>query len=129
MDIPAFGAVAAKPQVTYTPVKGAELDALRDLLNEKPIEMRITQLRDSSSNPSLFSPGTNRNDYNAYGVQAVDAQTHTRIAILVRADTDVSRRIGRVQPSDKLTVCGTAYHTSGVSGLSIVVDSFEILAG
>jgi hypothetical protein len=75
----------------------------------------------------VFAPGTDRNDYSAYGVVAVDAQTRTRIAIVIRADSDVSRRIGRVQVTDKLHVRGTACHTSGVSGLSIVVDSFDVL--
>lgn len=124
---PAFGTLAAKPSVEYTAVNAAELDALRETLNQKLISLSITQLRDSSANPSVFAPGTDRRDYSAYGVQAVDAQTRTRIAIVVRSDTDVSRRMGRVQPSDKLAVRGTAYHTSGASGLSIVVDSFEIL--
>ncbi len=129
LHTPVFGTVTTKEQVTYTAVKGTELDALRDSLNEKPIELDIIQMRDSSSNPSLFAPGMNRNDYSAYGVQAADAQTRTRIAVLVRADTDVSRRISRVQTSDKLHVRGTAYHTSGQSGLSIVIDSFEMLGG
>jgi len=126
---PTFGTLAVKPTVEYTAVNAAELDALRETLNQKLISLSVTQLRDSSANPSVFAPSTDLRDYSAYGVQAVDAQTRTRIAILVRSDTDVSRRMGRVQPSDKLTVRGTAYHTSGTSGLSIVVDSFEILEG
>ena len=93
----------------------------------KPISVSVTQLRDSSANPSVFAPGTDRKNYSAYGVMAVDTQTRTRLAIVVRADTDVSRRMGRMQASDKLKVRGTAYHTSGASGLSIVVDSFELL--
>jgi hypothetical protein len=122
-----FGTVKPKAEVTYTKVLAAELDELRESLNQKPIELDITQLRDSSTNPSVFAPGTDRQDYNAYGVVGVDAQTRTRLAIVVRADTDVSRRIGRVQTTDKLHVRGTAHHTSGASGLSIVVDSFEVL--
>jgi hypothetical protein len=125
----AFGSLEPKVEVTYTPVEAAELDALRDSLHQKPIEIDITQLRDSSANPSLYAPGTDRKDYSAYGVVALDAQTRTRLAIVVRADTDVSRRIGRVQSTDKLHVRGTAYHTSGASGLSIVVDSFDVLGG
>jgi hypothetical protein len=127
LEVPAFATVAAKAAVTYTPVNAAELDALRETLNQKPIELDITQLRDSSANPSVYAPGTDRKDYSAYGVQAVDAQTRQRIAIVVRADTDVSRKIGRAQASDKLKVRGTAYHTSGASGLTIVVDSFDLL--
>ena len=122
-----FGPLKPKTEVAYTQVLAAELDTLRESLNQKPIELDITQLRDSSANPSLFAPGTDRKDFSAFGVVAVDAQTRTRIAIVIRADTDVSRRIGRVQVTDKLHVRGTAYHTSGASGLSIVVDSFDVL--
>ncbi len=121
-----FGSLQAKVEKTYTPINAAELDALRETLHEKPISLSITQLRDSSANPSVYAPGTDRKDYSAYGVATVDAPTRTRIAIVVRADTDVSRKMGRVQASDKLNVRGTAYHTSGASGLSIVVDSFEV---
>jgi len=122
-----FGTVQAKPEVTYTPVNAAELDQLRESLNQKPISLSITQLRDSSANPSVYAPGTDRKDYSAYGVAAVDAQTRTRLAIVIREDTDVSKRIRRVQATDKLLVRGTAYTTSGQSGLSIVVDAFELL--
>jgi hypothetical protein len=122
-----FGSLQAKVEKTYTPINAAELDALRETLHEKPISLSITQLRDSSTNPSVFAPGTDRKDYSAYGVATVDAPTRTRIAIVVRADTDVSRRMSRVQASDKLNVRGTAYHTSGQSGLSILVDSFDLL--
>jgi hypothetical protein len=121
-----FGPLQAKVEKTYTPINAAELDALRETLHEKPISLSITQLRDSSTNPSVYAPGTDRKDYSAYGVATVDAPTRTRIAIVVRADTDVSRRMGRVQASDKLNVRGTAYHTSGQGGLSILVDSFDL---
>jgi hypothetical protein len=125
----AFGTAMTKAEVSYAKVAAAELDAQRESLNQKPIELDISQLRDSSSNPSVFAPGTDRKDFGAYGVAAVDAPTRTRLAIVIRADTDVSRRIARVQPTDKLRVRGTAHHTSGASGLSIVVDAFEVLGG
>ena len=126
LEAPLFGTLTAKTAVEYTPINAAELDAQRDSLDGKPVTLTITQLRDSSSNPSVFAPGTDKKDYSAYGVVAVDAPTRTRLAIVVRADTDVSRRMGRVQASDKLNVRGTAYHTSGQSGLTILVDSFDI---
>ena len=122
-----FAAARSKVEIAYSPIKAAELDALRESLDQKPVELDITQLRDSSTNPSVFAPGTDRKDFSAYGVVAVESQTRTRLAIVVRSDTEVSRRIGRVQASDKLHVRGTAYHTSGASGLSIVVDSFDVL--
>jgi hypothetical protein len=125
LEVPVFTAAPAKPAVDYLPVNAAELDALRETLDLKPIALAVTQLRDSSANPAVFAPGTDRKNWNAYGVATVDASTRTRIAIVVRMDTDLSRRIGRVAASDKLLVRGTAHHTSGQSGLSIVVDAFE----
>ena len=122
-----FGMVQAKEQITYMPVKGSELDALRDSLNLKAIELDLTELRDSSTNPAVFAPGTSKTDYSAFSVTIVDAQTRTRVAMVIRDDTDVSRRMGKVRSTDRLRVRGTAYHTSGASGLSIVVDSFEVL--
>jgi hypothetical protein len=103
------------------------LDQLRESLNQRPIELNVTQLRDSSTNPSVFAPGTDRNDYSAYGVVTVEAQTRTRLAIVIREDTDVSKRIRRVQATDTLHIRGTAYTTSGASGLSIVVDAFDLV--
>jgi parallel beta helix pectate lyase-like protein len=123
----AFAAPQVKVEKTYSPLDAAQLDALRPTLNEKPVSLGVTELRDSSSNPSVYAPGTDRRDYSAFGVTAVDSTTRTRIALVVRADTDVSRRIGRVQTTDKLDVRGTAYHTSGESGLTILVDSFDLI--
>ena len=127
LEAPEFGTLTTKAAVQYTAINAAELDAQRESLNGKPVTLAITELRDSSSNPSVFAPGTDKKDYSAYGVVAVDAPTRTRLAIVVRADTDVSRRMGRVQAKDKLNVRGTAYHTSGQSGLTILVDSFDML--
>ena len=110
--------------VKVAPLRGRlrrpELDGLRASLNQQPVELSVTQLRDSSSNPSVFAPGTDKKDYSAYGVVAVDAQTRTRLSIVVRDDTDVSKRMRRAQASDKLLVRGTAYTTSGESGLSVI---------
>ena len=124
-----FGSVQAKAQVQYTSVKAGEIDALRESLNLKPIELDVTQLRDSSTNPSVFAPGTTKNDYSAFGVVGVEAESRTRLTIVIRDDTEASRRIRRVQATDKLHVRGTAHTTSGTSGLTILVDSFELLGG
>lgn len=122
-----FGTLQAKVEKTYTPLNAAELDASRPTLNEKPVSLLVTELRDSSTNPSVYAPGTDRKDYTAYGVTAADAPTRTRLYIVVREDTDVSRRIGRVQRTDKLMVRGTAFHTCGESSLTILVDSFDLV--
>jgi hypothetical protein len=122
-----FGTAQVKPQITYKPITAAELDEMRASLDQQPIELDVTQLRDSSSNPSVFPTGTDKKDYSAYAVAAVDGQTRTRLAIVVRDDTEVSKRIRRAQSTDKLHVRGTAFTTSGASGLSIIVDALELV--
>ncbi len=120
-----FNVAQPKPSVEYTRVNAAELDDKRPSLDNKPIEIEVTQLRESSSNPSLFPAGTNKDNFTAYSVTAAENETRTRLAIVVRDDTDASKRIRRSLPPDKLCVRGTSYHTSGSSGLSIVVDAVE----
>jgi hypothetical protein len=124
-----FGTTKAAPQVTYMPLAAADVDRLRAELNQHAVELSVTQLRDSSTNPSVFAPGTDKRDYSAYGVVAVDAPTRTRLALVVRDDTQVSTLIRRAQPSDTLRIRGMAYTTSGESGLSILVDAVEVVGG
>lgn len=126
LAMPVFSVPSKKPIVEYRTLNAAEIDTLRETLHQQSISLRITQMRDASANSSVFAPGTDRTNYRAYAVQTVDTPTRTRITILVRADTEVSRRIDRVQSSDALTVHGTAHLTSGTSGLSIVIDAFEM---
>ncbi|HZF19174.1 MAG TPA: hypothetical protein VE008_05645, partial [Burkholderiales bacterium] len=121
-----FHETKAKPQVTYTTVKAADLDAQRDSLNGKPIELTLKELRDNSSNPSTFAPGTDKKNYSSYSVSAVDGDVRTRLYITIREDTDVSKRIRRVTNTDKLIVRGTAYTTQNASALTILVDTFDV---
>ena len=121
-----FHETKVKPQVTYTTVKAADLDAQRDSLNGKPIELTLRELRDNSSNPSTFAPGTDKKNYSSYSVSAVDGDVRTRLYITIREDTDVSRRIRRVTNTDKLIVRGTAYTTQNASALTILVDTFDV---
>jgi hypothetical protein len=58
---------------------------------------------------------------------AVEAPTRIRLTIVIRDDTDLSRRMGKVAPTDKLLVQGIAHHTSGSAGLTILVASFEVV--
>jgi hypothetical protein len=121
-----FRELEAKPQITYTPITAADVDAQRESLNGKPIELTVSQVRDSSSTPSSYAPGTDKKNYTAYGVAAVDGNTRTRLSIVIREDTDASKRMRRVQSSDKLLVRGTAYAIQGTSGLAILVDTFDV---
>ncbi len=109
----------------HTRISAAEVDANRAALDNKPVEIDVTQVRDSSSNPSLFPAGTDKNNFTAYSVTAAEGETRTRLAIVVRDDTDASKQIRRSLPTDRLRVRGSAHLTSGSSGLSIVVDEVE----
>jgi hypothetical protein len=83
-------------------------------------------LRDNSSNPSSFAPGTDKKNVRSYGVAAVDGDVRTRLYIVIREDTDVSKRIRKVANTDKLVVRGTAYAVQNTSGLTILVDTFDV---
>jgi hypothetical protein len=116
-----------KPQITYTPVKAADLDAQRESLSGKPIEILVRELRDSASNPSSYSPGTDSRNFSSYGVAAAEeAIVRTRLYITIPLDTDVSKRIRKVVNTDKLIIRGTAFTTQNKTALSILVDSFDI---
>jgi hypothetical protein len=121
-----FHAVKARPQVSYTKVTAAEVDGLRESLNGKPIELAVTELRDSSTNPSVFAPGTDKKNFSAYSAAAVGGEPRTRLYVVVRDDTDVSKRIQRAVSGDKLVVRGTAYTTCDTSALTILVDTFDL---
>jgi hypothetical protein len=122
----AFHEGQAKPQVTYTPIKAADVDAQRESLNGKPIEVLVKELRDNSTNPSTFAPGTDKKNYSSYSVTAVDGDVRTRLYIVIREDTNVSKRIRTVTSTDKLVVRGTAFTTQNAGALTILVDSFDV---
>jgi hypothetical protein len=115
-----------KPAVEYTRINAAEVDANRASLDDKPVEIDITHVSDSSTNPSLFPASTDKNNFKAYSVIAVECETRTRLAIVAKDDTEASKRIRRSAATDKLRIRGRAYATSGSSGLSIVVDTVEV---
>ena len=123
----AFHEARMKPQITYTPVKSADVDAQRDLLSGKPIEILIKELRDSGSNPSSYAPGTDSKNFTCYGVAAAEeGDVRTRLYITIPLDTDVNKRIRKVVNTDKLIIRGTAFATQNKTALSILVDSFDI---
>jgi len=108
-------------------VKAADLDAQRESLSGKPIEILVKELRDSGSNPSSYSPGTDSRNFSSYGVAAAEeAIVRTRLYITIPLDTDVSKRIRKVVNTDKLIIRGTAFTTQNKTALSILVDSFDI---
>jgi hypothetical protein len=122
-----FHQARIKPQISYTPVKATDIDAQRESLNGKPIEILVKDLRDSGSNPSTYSPGTDSRNFSSYGVATAEqADVRTRLYITIPLDTEVHKRIRKVVNTDKVTVRGTAYSTQNTSALSILVDSVEI---
>jgi len=114
----------AKPTVDYVRIPAEHLDAVRAELNGKPIEMDVTDLRHSSTNPSLFPPGTSKDDYTACSVTVVNGDSvRTRVAVVFRDDTTVAKFVNKAVPTDKIRVRGTAFTTPESYQLSILVDS------
>lgn len=117
-----FAAVRARAEIQYAPITPQAIDADHASLDNKPVELLVTETR-SSSNQSIFPEGMTDDDYAAYSVATVGDVTRTRIAILVRLDTTASKVLNRVNTSDKLRIRGTARVPANPSALSIVVDS------
>ena len=53
--------------------------------------------------------------------------TRTRIAVIVRRDTNASKLLGRAQSTDKLRIRGTARLPRDPGALAIVADSAEAI--
>ena len=120
-----FAAPRSQVSVEYTPITPEAIDADHAALDNKAVELEVTEARSSSSNPSLYPAGTTSDDYVAYSVATPGDATHTRIAIIVKLDTAVSKVLDRTTPTDKLRIRGTARVPGNPSALSIVVDSAE----
>lgn len=121
-----FSAPKQKKSREYTRITAAEIDANVSALEGKAVEMEVTELRDSSTSPALFPAGTSKNDFSAFSVVCSEAETRTRLAIVIPDDTEASKRIRRAVRTDKVHVRGIAYATINSNGLSIVVDEVEI---
>ena len=124
-----FTAPTSHAAIVYTRVPAQDLDAQRDSLDNQPIEIDITEARDSSANPSLYPAGTSKSDFAALSVVAVEAPTRTRIAIVVKFDTAAAKVLNRVSASDKLRVRGIAHTHSDSVYLCVVVDSIAPVEG
>jgi hypothetical protein len=122
-----FAAVSERPDVQYTRVTPQGIDADRSSLDTKPIELEVTQPRGSSTNSSVYPADLTDSEYDAYAVAAVPEATRTRIAVIVRRDTNVSKLLSRAQPTDKLRVRGTARLARDPGALAIVADTAETI--
>lgn len=122
-----FSPARTRVEVQYAPITPQTIDADHALLDNKLLELTITEARPSSSNPTLFPAGMTSDDYAAYSVATVGDATRTHVAIIVRLDTAASKLLNHTNPSDKLRIRGTARVPGNPSALSIVVDSAEAL--
>jgi hypothetical protein len=124
-----FTAPTSHAEVSYTPVAAPDLDARRSTLDNQPIEIDVTEARDSSANPALYPAGTNKNDFTALSVVAIGGETRTRIAIVVKFDTAAAKVLGRMKMSDKIRVRGIAHAQPDSYNLSVVADSIAPIEG
>jgi hypothetical protein len=120
-----FATVHARTEILYTRITTQAIDTDHASLDNKPVELEITQPRFSSSNPSQYPADLTSEDYDAYSVTIVGDESRTRVAIIVRRDTAVSKLLNRTTPTDKLRIRGTARIPRNPSALSIVADSAE----
>jgi Right handed beta helix region len=114
-----------RPEIQYTQVTPQAIDADHASLDNKAVDLQVTAIRSSSSNPSLFPTGTASDDYMAYSVTTVSGDTRTPIAIIVRLDTAASKLLNHTNPTDKVRIRGTARIPANPHGLSIIVDNAE----
>jgi hypothetical protein len=124
-----FAATDTKADVQYVRITAQQIDAGRASLDNKPVELDVTQARDSSTNSTLFPSGMGKDNYEAYSVSAAEGTTRTRIAIVVKLDTAASRFIDRATSTDTVRIRGTARTTADAGALSVVVDTAEAASG
>jgi len=129
LPVTAFAAPRQAAQITYANVAAQAIDANHAALDNQPVELQIAELRYSSNNPSWFPAGMTQDDYDAYSVSMPGEATRTRLALLVRMDTNVSKLVSRLTPTQKVRVRGTARVPANPGALSIVVDSAEAVDG
>jgi hypothetical protein len=125
----AFAAARTTAQMTYAPITAQAIDANHAALDNQPVELQVTEIRESSTNPSVFPAGMAKNDYDAYSIAMVGESTRTRMALVVRGDTNAAKFIGRAVPTQILRVRGIARVPANPGALSIVVDSAETVEG
>jgi hypothetical protein len=120
-----FSEAKQKSSVEYARIGTAEIDGSVTSLENKAVELDVTELRDSSTNPTYFPSGTDKNDFSAYSVVSSEGQTRIRLAIVIKDDTKVSKQIRRAVRTDRLRVRGIAHTTGNSTGLSILVDEVD----
>jgi hypothetical protein len=123
-----FAEAPARNEVQYVLITPQLIDADHAALDSKPVELEITDARSSPANRALYPEGLASGDYSAFSVTTTGEATRTRLALIVRLDTRVSKVLDRTVSADKLRVRGTARIPGNPGALSIVVDSAELIA-
>ena len=122
----AFSEPITAPAANYTSITAQTIDADHAALDNKAVELVVTETRSSAGNQSVYPAGIGFDDYAAYNVSTPGDASRTRLAILVRLDTAASKLLDRTVPTDSLRVRGIARIPSDPNMLSIVVDSAEV---
>ena len=120
-----FAAPRSQSSAEYQAITPQAIDADHAALDNKAVELDVTEARSSAGNQSIFPAGISDDDYAAYNVSTVGEATRTRVAIVVRLDTASSKLLDRTVPTDRLRIRGTARVPANPGALSIVVDSAE----
>ena len=106
----------------YVRISAADLEP-RERLNQQAIELDITDCREGSSNASLFPTGTTNAEYSACNVTALQGDSRTRVAIILKDGTQASKTVKSSGAVSRFRVRGVAYVTNSINGLAIVVHS------
>ena len=117
----------AQAEIQYAKLTPQVIDLDRASLDHKPVELEITQPRSSAGNSSYLPADLIAADYDAYSITTVGDATRTRMALIVRRDTNESKLLNRAKPTDKLRIRGTARIPRDTGALSIVADTAEAM--
>ncbi|MBA3495818.1 MAG: right-handed parallel beta-helix repeat-containing protein, partial [Gemmatimonadales bacterium] len=122
-----FATARARSDVQYTSITAQAIDADHASLDTKAVQLEVTQLRSSSTDPSQFPADLTGDDYEAYAITTVGDASRTHVAILVRRDTTASKLLDRAAPTDKFLIRGTARLPRNPGALAIVADTAEAM--
>lgn len=122
-----FTAVQPRAEIQYTRVAPQELGGDLATFDNKPLELEVTDARESSTSPALFPADTSKDNYTAYYVSTPGDWTRTRLSIVARDDTAASKALSRTRPSDRIRIRGTARVLRNPGALAIVADSAEVI--
>jgi hypothetical protein len=122
-----FAAARIEAAIQYAKLTPQAVDLDRASWDNKPVELEVTLPRASASNSSYLPAELNSVDYDTYSIATVGDSTRTRIALIVRRDTNESKLLNRAKQTDKLRIRGTARIPRDTGALAIVADTAEFM--